>query len=370
MPFERPSIETIKERIEKGIEARLFGKIALLRNAVLRVLARVFAGAIHGNYGYLEWLSQQLFVTKAEGKYLDNPHGIMWGVQRRPGSFASGSVRFYGNNGTVIPADTRLQNEAGVEYGTTAIATITGGVVTVNIQAIESGVAGNFIRPEPSAIIYLQMISPISGVDDTIEVIGDLTGGEDTEDDETYRARILQRIQTIPTGGSAADYVRWATSYPGVARAWCYPLSDGPGTVVTVITAAGADPVPSSQLLTDVQGYIADLKPVTATHRVASIENQYNAPGKTDINFGIRITPLSADLQIQIQENLRSLFLPHRPGTVIPISQIRGAIANSGVVDYSIDWMYKGSFWIPVGNVQLTGFQYPTLGSISFSELV
>lgn len=369
MPFERPSINTIKDRIEKGIEARLFGKVALLRNAVLRVLARVFAGAIHGNYGYLEWISRQIFVTSAEGKYLDNPHGLMWGVQRRPGSFASGTVIFTGTNGTVIPVGTRVQNENGVEYGTTIIATISGGMATTSVQAIESGIAGNFVRTNPPNPIYLQMISPISGIDDQVQVFGDITGGEDTEDDETYRARILQRIQTIPTGGSAADYVRWATEYPGVARAWCYPLNDGPGTVVTVITASGADPVPSSQLITDVEAYISERKPVTATHRVASIEDADHAAGKTEISMGLRITPLSDDIQTLIQDNLRTLFLPHRPGTTIPISQIRSAISNSGVTDYSIDYMFRGPYWIPVADIVLTGFQYPWLGSITFSKL-
>lgn len=370
MPFERPSINTIKDRIEKGIESRLFGKVALLRNAILRVLARVFAGTIHGNYGYLAWIAQQIFVTKAEGVNLDNPHGLMWNVLRRPGSFASGTVQFTGNNGTVIPVDTRVQNEDGVEYGTTAIVTITGGVASTTVQAVESGTAGSYIRPNPPDPIYLQMVSPISGVDGKILVSGDITGGEDIEDDEAYRARILQRIQTIPTGGSAADYVRWATEFPGVARAWCYPLNDGPGTVVTAITTSGTDPVPSSQLLSDVEAYIGDRKPVTATHRVASIEDSSHNPGKTILAMGLRITPISMDLQAVIQENIATLFLPHRPGSTIPISQIRGAIASSGVVDYVIDWFTLDGSWYVVGDIALTGFQYPWLGTIAFSELV
>lgn len=368
MPFERPSIKTIKERIEKGIEARLFGKVALLRNAVLRIMARVFAGAIHGNYGYLQFIAKQLFVTTAEKEYL-NRHGRMWGVDRRPGSFAIGTAIFAGVDGTVIPKDTRVQNEDGIEYGTTTIATITGGTASIIVQAIQSGEEGNYVRPNPSIPIFLQIVAPISGVNDEIQVDGDITGGGDAEDDEAYRARILQRIQTIPTGGSVADYVRWATEYPGVARAWCYPLNDGPGTVVTVITASGADPVPSSQLITDVEAYISYRKPVTATHRVASIEDADHASGKTEISMGLRITPLSADIQTLIQDNLRALFLPHRPGTTIPISQIRSAISNSGVTDYSIDYMFQGPYWIPVTDVVLTGFQYPCLGSIAFSRM-
>lgn len=370
MPFERPTIITIKDRIEKGIEARLFGKVALLRNAVLRVLARVFAGAVHGNYGYLEWLSRQLFVTTAETEFLDRRHGLIWGLERRPGSFASGDVVFSGTNGTVIPVDTRVQNEDGVEYGTTVIATISGGTATASVQAVESGVDGVFTRPNPPDPIYLQMVSPINGIDDQIEVDGDITGGEDVEDDETYRARILQRIQTIPAGGTSADYVRWATEVSGVARAWCYPLEDGPGTVVTVITASGDDPVPSSQLLLNVDGHISDRKPVTAAHRTASIQDASNNDGKAIVTMDLRITPLSSEIQSNIETNLKQLFLPHRPGMDIPISQIRSAISIAGVTDYSIDSMFLDGIWQSVADLDLNGFQYPWLGTISFSELV
>lgn len=371
MPFIRDSIQTITTRIEKGIEARLFGKIALLRNAVLRILARVFAGAIHGNYGYLGWIKDQLFVVTAEEWFLVNIHGVMWGITRRPGSFATGTVIFTGTEGTVIPADTRLQNEDGIEYGTLSIATITGGVASVNIQAVEDGEDGNYVRPNPPDPIYLQMISPIIGITDQVEVDGDITGGEDVEDLEIYRGRILQRIRSTPAGGTAADYERWALSYPGVERAWCYPLADGPGTVTTVITASGTDPVPSAQLLTDVWAFMQDLKPVTADHTVASITDFSHNPGKLQLSFVIDLAePTSGpDYQVTIEENLRTLCIPHKPGTTLPISQIRAAISNSGVDDYKITAMGADGWPIPIDDVLLTGFQYPWLANITFGVI-
>ena len=57
-----------------------------------------------------------------------------------------------------------------------------------------------------------------------------MTGGTDTETDEQLRARILQRIQNPPMGGSAADYVAWALAVPGVTRAWAAP-EQGIGTI-------------------------------------------------------------------------------------------------------------------------------------------
>jgi len=370
MPFERPAIKTIKERIEKGIEARLFGKVALLRNAVLRIMARVFAGAIHGNYGYLQFIAKQLFVTTAEKEYL-NRHGRMWGVDRRPGSFAIGTAIFAGVDGTVIPENTRVQNEDGIEYGTTTIATITGGTASIIVQAIQSGEEGNYVRPNPPIPIFLQIVAPISGVNDEIQVDGDITGGEDAEDDETYRARILQRIQKIPTGGSAADYVRWATEYPGVERAWCYPLAKGPGTVSVVFTASGSDPVPSAALLSDVLAYITARKPVTADLFVESITDYNGTPGTTELSFYIKLpsTQNTNDYQTVIRKNLETLFLPHKPGTTLPISQIRASISKSGVEDYDIVTLKADGVSLPVDDVALTGYMYPSLGTITFGVL-
>jgi uncharacterized phage protein gp47/JayE len=371
MPFDRDSITTIVKRIEKGIEARLFGRLALLRTAVLRILARVFAGAIHGCYGYLEWLKNQLFVTTAEEWFLINVHGVMWGITRRPGSFASGTVIFTGVDGIVIPADTRLQNEDGIEYGTTIPGTITGGVASIDVQAIETGDDGNYIRPNPPDPIYLQLISPITNVDDQTEIDGDITGGEDIEDLEVYRSRILQRIRTTPAGGNAADYDRWATSYPGVSRAWCYPIASGPGTVTEIITATGDDPVPSSTLLAEVQAYMDVLRPVTADLTVASITDYFNAPGKTVLGFSIDLyeDTSGSEYQEAIKDNLRTLFLPHKPGTTIPISQVRAAISNSGVTDYRINTINADGIYLVVDDIALTGYQYPWLGSVNFGVL-
>lgn len=370
MPFERPSITTIKDRIEKGIEARLFGKLALLRTAVLRILARVFAGAIHGCYGYLQYIIEQLFITTAETEYL-NRHGLMWGISRRSGSFASGTVIFTGVNGTIIPTDTRLQNEDGIEYGTTIPTTISGGSASATVQAIESGEIGNYIRPNPPDSIYLQLISPIAGVDDEIEVDGDITGGEDAEDDESYRARILRRIQFTPAGGSASDYITWALSFEGVSQAWCYPLAGGPGTVSVVITATGEDPVPSALLISDVQAYIDDLRPVTANLTVESITDTTDSPGKAMIDFNIDLHEDTSGSYYEeaIQENLRALFYPHKPGTQIPISQIRSAISNSGVLDYEIVGITVDSVPVSIDSINLTGYQYPWLGTITFGVM-
>ncbi|MXC98354.1 baseplate J/gp47 family protein, partial [Escherichia coli] len=76
---------------------------------------------------------------------------------------------------------------------------------------------------------------PSSGVPDT------LTGGFDTEDLETWRARVIERYYWTPQGGADGDYVVWAKEVPGITRAWTYRHWTGPATAG--VTTARRDPI-------------------------------------------------------------------------------------------------------------------------------
>lgn len=372
MSWERPTILQITKRIERGIESRLFGNVSLLRRAILRILARVFAGSIHTNYGHVDYVKDSiLFVTTADDDALRTRHAPMWGINPRPGSFATGKVRFTGTNGLVIDLGTRLQSEDGIEFGTLVVGTIVGGYIDIDIQAIEDGLEGNITVPVGDTV-YLQIISPISGVDSEVEIIQDITGGEDPEDTETLRTRILQRIQFPPMGGSKHDYERWSMEVSGVKRAWVYPLAYGPGTVATVITAMGTDPVPSSVLLNDVEAYIEERKPVTADHSVQSITDTSNNPGSAKVSMTIAIVPNEASYREKITTNLQTVLEPHIPGSDILISELNGAIAASGVSDYHISTIaldgVPQSFSLVI-DISLSGFQYPVIDNLTFIDI-
>lgn len=369
MPFERPTLEEIKDRIEKGIESRLFGKTALLRYAVLRVLARVFAGAIHTCYGYILTVVKQLFVTTATKKWLDR-HGKMWGVLRKAGSFASGQG-FFSLSGVPLPADipknTIVQDENGIEFAVTQDTTVTTGSAWVPLQAVEAGATGNILAPT-----ILQLVSStLDGINDEINVQDDFTGGQDEETDEKYRNRILLRIQEPPMGGNAADYIKWALDVSGVDQAWSYPLAQGPGTVGVCITAEGNNPVPSAVLLSDVAAYIGDVKPVGATVYVESIEDLLGNDGYAQVMYYISITPFTQEVKNKIVKNIEDLFYPIKPGSEILISQVRAAITAAGATDYTIT-----AFWIdtsvedPDEDYELPGYCYPVLDQIVFQEKV
>lgn len=363
MPLDRPSINTIYERLITGIESRLTGGAALLRRAVLRVLAKVIAGAVHLLYGNLVDLSKQIMVDQAEDEWLDR-HGIIWGIAKKSSSYASGTVTFYGENGVVIEEETLLQTSEGIEYTTTADVTIAGGVASVSVTAVEAGAAGNFTGSS------VELVSPITGVTSSVDVVSPgFTGGVDEESNDDYRARILARIQRPPMGGTANDYIIWAESDEvsaangTVERAWCFPLASGPGTVDVVITASGTSPVAPSGLITDVQAYIDTVKPVTADVTVLTVDDKM-------VDFTISIPVIDSVITESIINNLTDLFKEiAAPGEDMLIAQIRDAIMDSGVSNYEIDTILVDSVSVPIDDVQFTDYEYPILGTVTFNTL-
>lgn len=430
MAWNRPTLEQIIDRIEKDMESRLTGNVSLLKIAVLRVLARVFAGAVHIAYGYLEEMGKQLMIDTADSDFLGR-HAFIWGISRKAASFATGKVVFTGADGTTIPATTELQTSLGVEYTTTADGVITNGFAEVDIQAKDAGAAGNLLTATE-----LEMVSPVTGIDETVysgiyelaytNVVGgafvegntivnnsrsgtglvvglsappgvlsiiiidgtfeagdnfdngagvsadvdgvlvnvnQISGGEDEENDEDLRARIMQRIQEQPAGGAAHDYVRWSREVLGVENAWVKAATPSPGWVTVIVKASGANPVPSTTLCQEVSAYLDQKKPVTADTNIVPIT-------RTDIDFMINISPNTAEYQTLITENLRQLFNEvGAPGEKMLISRIYNAISTTGVSDYEVAAIDKDGMPIPVADIELTGYEYAVVNLVAYGSL-
>jgi uncharacterized phage protein gp47/JayE len=325
--------------------------------AVLRILARVFAGAIHLVYGYLvaivRWV---LLPDTAIQPYLDR-HGAIWGIARKAAAFATGTCRFNGTDGTNVPSGTKIITNDGVEFETIAGGTITGGYIDLAIKAVEAGEDGNV-----ASTTEVQLVSPITGVDD-LALQGDTTGGEDEESDADYRERILARIQEPPQGGAAHDYIAWQKAVEGVRNAWCFPSSRGAGTVGLYITATGTDPVPSSTLKDDVKDYVDDRRPVTVVTYMEGLE----AGQKKVVDFDIKIDPNTTVIQNQIDLNLVNHFDEvAAPGETMLISQIRDAIFSSGVDNYEITNIDVAGSPVSIDDIVFTGFEYPVLGTMTY----
>lgn len=354
MPFARPSLTEIIDRVIADISSRIVGvDSAVLRRSLLGILGRASAGSAHLLYGYIDWVARQAIPDTAEAEYLERWARI-WGITRNAATFATGSVTFTGTNGTLIPDGTVVQRQDGVQYITQGDATIASGTATASVLAAEAGASGDL--PAGTSVFLL---SPIAGVQSTATVAaGGISGGTDVESDQRLLARLLQRIQNPPQGGSEADYVQWALEVPGVTRVWVSPLEMGAGTV-TVRFVTDDDPdgiIPDAPKVAEVQAHINEKRPVTATPYVV-------APVGDPLNMTIKLLPNTTAVQAAVQAELEDLITRDAaPGQPILISRLREAVSiaageeNNQIVTPTADVTHATGHMAVLGTITWQSF--------------
>lgn len=351
MPFARPTLSELINRTLADTTSRLSAD-ELLRRADAEVLARVLAGAVHGLYGYIDWLSRQILPDTSESEWLER-HASLWLSEgRKPAAAATGAVSFTGVSGSIVPAGTILRTAAGVQVATTAEVTLTAGAGSAAAAAVDAGAAGNLVAGTP-----LSLVSPIAGVQSTATVAsGALTGGADVEDDEALRARVIARIQQPPQGGCAYDYVAWALQVEGVTRAWVYPQELGLGTVtVRFVRDDDASLIPDAGEVATVQAHIDALRPVTAQVTVV-------APVTVPLDLAITgLTPDTAAVRAAIEAEIIDLLRREAvPGGTILLSHLREAISiAAGEADHALT--------IPAANVTHATGEMAVPGTITWA---
>lgn len=352
MPFVRPTISELLDRIRDDIDGRFPGADSRLRRSVLEVLGRVHAGALHGAYGYLDFIARQVIPDTMEGRYLVRWASI-WGLSRQAAVPADGLADVTGTAGSVVPVGAVLRRMDGAEYIVTEETTIGANLgAAVPVEAVTPGVDGNVV-----AGVRLVFVSPVAGVSSNAVVSdGGISSGADEESDGLLRTRMLQRIQDVPEGGAEADYERWALAVPGVTRVWVYPIWLGPGTVGISFAMDGkaGSPIPTADEVEDVAVYIAQLRPVTATVVVF-------APTNLPVDFTLTISPDNTTTRESVAAELADLIRRDgEPGGVILLSRIREAISTAaGESDNTVVF--------PAANVDLDAGELPSMGAITWA---
>jgi uncharacterized phage protein gp47/JayE len=352
MPFDRPSLADLIERCTADAATRLNDGAPLLPVSNLAVLSRVLAGAVHGLYGYLDWLAAQVLPDTAEAAWLER-HAALWGVARVLGSAATGLVQFTGTVGATIPAGTRLIRADGAVYATTDAVTFTTSTATAPVAAEVAGTGGNAL-----AGVTLTLLTALSGVTAMATVgAGGLTGGSAEEDDARLRDRLLERLRQPPAGGAAADYLAWAfAAHADVTRAWVTTDAGAPGAVtVRVMTdAATADGIPSVGVVDAVQAYLAPRRPVTAAVSVV-------APLAAPLAVTLALVPDTADLRAATTAALADLISTRTtPGGTLTLGALHGALAGVAGLD---TWNLTS----PAADVVASAGYITTLGTVTWT---
>jgi uncharacterized phage protein gp47/JayE len=330
MPFSRPTLRRLITRVQSDIESFLENGASRIRRSVEWVLAKAMAGLAHGLHGHIQYVSQQIVPDTADDEFAVR-WAAVWGVERNAATFATFDIMVTGEAEAELVAGTTLTNAAGVAYTTDDDATIPATLpfeVVVTVTAVAAGADGN---AEVGAT--LSLASPVAGIDAEATVQGSdgdtVGGGADIESIAALKQRLLDRIQTPPSGGGPGDWVDWAKEVDGVTRAWELPNQLGPGTVVVLFVQDLFDSdgnfidtqFPGGDAITEVQEYLESVAPVIAVPTAL-------APVELQLNPVIQLEPNTADVQTQVTIQLQDMLLRRAsPGGTLLLSEIREAIS-------------------------------------------
>ena len=227
---------------------------------------------------------------------------------------------------------------------------------TYFFEAEIAGSSGNDIYAGTAAV----PVNNISGL--VSATFGELyESGSDTEDDESIRTRVQEKIAGPAENGNKQHYKTWCESIDGIGRARIFPLWNGPNTVKAVLIDSEGMPCGPAKVA-EVQEYIDPAsKGLTAEingrvyvvgdglgNGAANIGAQFTAAGAIpltiNIQFKAELKPGASKETVQtettaaIKEYFKSqaLNISDDANTVIRISAI-GAILSGlePVLDYS-----------------------------------
>jgi len=305
-------------------------------------------------YANLERVLALGFAQTSEGSYLDY-RAQEHGVTRNAAVEATGIVTFSGDNGTIIPAGSIATTGAGVQFVTDAEVSIgDGGTVDAAVTAVEAGATGNVAIGTINSIPV--SISGVSGVFNAAET----TGGADEETDEALLVRLFERVREPATSGNKYHYKQWAKDVDGIGDAHVLPEWDGNGTVKVVLLDANKEPA-SAALVTDVEDYIEEVRPIgAAVTVVAATGVSINVVATLTLDAGYTVSGVQVAIEAAITDYLTEIAFQQN---YVSYGRIGSKILEViGVVDYS-SLTVNGS----TSNVAITETEVAVLGTVTLS---
>lgn len=358
MAFQRPTLSEIIDRVKSDILSRIDGANTILRRSILMVLAKVFSGQHHLQYGSIEDSKRQLFLLTADSEYLEI-QANEYGIARKDATYASGSASVSGTAGTIIPSGQELTFND-LSYTVITAISLTGGVDEIDVISADKGLDYNRDTGD-----ILTFTNPLPGVDTTATVLTPgITGGLDIEDAEDLRSRSLTRKRQAPHAGALFDYVTWMLEVAGVTRAWAIEDYFGEGTIGCAFAQDDlASIIPNETQRQTVLDYINGhtdpftgntvAKPVAARPIMIVTELE-------SVNLTVQLNPNTLSVQTSVNTKVNDvIYALGGPGETIPLSKISAAISAAvGEESHRITY--------PTNDIAIATNKIPVLGTITF----
>lgn len=327
-----------------------------LPSASCDLAARLYAAAaqIQGLYLQAQWLLDQSFPQTAAGVYLEQ-HAQLRGLSRGIATCAVGTLRFgvttAVNSDLAIKSGTVCMTASGVRFATTDDAVLKAGQLYVDVPAaaLEPGKQGNVAAG--SVTIMAAMPVGIKACTNPKA----FSGGDDAENDEALRRRLLDSYLRLPNGGNAAYYEQTALSRTGVAAAMAVRCPRGVGSVdLYIATDAG---IPDEELLAEVHDYLQEKREISVDLRVL-------APTPKEIDISAAVQPSTGftfeEARADADAALREVFTGSMLGQGI-------TLAFLGNLLYDLDSIQNYRFITPSADMAADPTVLPCLGNVTIS---
>lgn len=314
--FQRPTLAQNISMIRTDLFARLDTNDEL-RRMDEDVRAKVYAGALHTVYGYIDYLAMNLLPDLCDESWLAR-HAAMKRCPRKQAIEAAGYIRWDGvANNLTLKAGAIIQRDDLVQFTALEDTTSAGGVLRVPISCDVTGAIGN-----SDDGMLLSLVTPVNGLPSG-GLADTVIGGFDIEDLEVWRARVLERYYWTPQGGADGDYVVWAKEVAGITRAWTYRHWMGTGTVGVMVASSDlVNPILDDATVAAAQAHIEPLAPVAGSDLYV-----FKATAKT-VNFTIDLNPDNPSTRAAVEAELRSFLLRDGyPEGTLELSRINEAIS-------------------------------------------
>ena len=177
------------------------------------------------------------FVNTAEGVNLNHVCKYI-GISRQPATRATGEVTFEGDDDTVIPVGFLVETAGEIQFRVTEDGVVAGGEVTVPVQAVLTGVAGNVSAGTVTLITNPTVVLT------SVTNAAPMTGGQNMETDTALRARYQMSVAR-PGSSTSESIEATLLDIEGVMDAICRvnetmaPVGDIPPKSIAPIVYGG-----------------------------------------------------------------------------------------------------------------------------------
>lgn len=270
---------------------------------------------------------RQLFLSTAEGAYLDHLAETYYGLYRlngsKPYATATLSLSMALEYDVFVPKGYQLTEDGGIYFShTTADVTIPAGQTSVDVTIeLDKMVASSKVRTEI-------LVTPLPFLE--VKQEGDFLQGGDLESDEEFKERIRLSLSDKSTAGSERTYKSFALrADERVDDVAVY--SPAPGKVDVVYYAKESDAIMKQRIEKALNA--EDVRPLTDIVEV-------RAATQTTVDISATLTIVKgadgAKVQASAKESVEKIFARPQIGKDITLSSLIATMSVEGVEDVVI----------------------------------